>query len=821
MLLDSYLNLVLKKPWLSIAGIVLISGFFAWFSQDFKLDASADALVVEGDVDLEFSRQMNERYGSRDLIFVSFKPAVELFSESSLDALRALRDELLNIPRVESIDSILDVPLFKVADVALSEIADNIVTLTTDNVNLDAARDDLASSEAYRNVLLSEDASIAALIVNFATNLEVRKLVNRRTELRNLQTQRQLNDADQDELKLVSQQYSVQSAIAAENLHEDISAIREILDRYRLDAEIVMGGVPMIADDLITFVKKDIINFGAAILAFIIFTLTYLFRELRYVLIPLLCCSVTIVTVIGLLGFLDWRVTVISSNFILILLIITMSLTVHLMVRYRELETARPEEDHQSRLAATLRSMLKPCAYTSLTTIVAFGSLVVSGIPPIIDFGWMMGIGVLTAFSITFVLFPAVLSLLKKSKSAAHSSSLDLTPVLARFTNNHGGKIIVFSVLLLLFSIAGMSRLRVENSFINYFDESTEIYQGMVFIDQNLGGTTPLDVIIDLSLADGRADSKWEDELWAEEEWDDEEDGIDENAYWFTSDKMQEIIDIHDYLDELPQTGKVLSLGTLIKLAQELNGNEPLDSIELAVLYTRLPEDYKEALLRPYVSVENDQIRFSIRVRESDPNLVRSDLLSTIRNDLMGKFGFQDEQIHLTGMLVLYNNMLQTLFDSQILTLGLVLAIILLMFTVLFSSLKLAVIGIIPNIIAASSVLGIMGWLNIPLDMMTITIAAISVGIGVDNTIHYIHRFKDQYPQHQDYRKTMVYCHSSIGKAMYYTSFTIVVGFSILVFSNFIPSIYFGLLTSLAMIIALTGALTLLPQLLILFKPLK
>lgn len=783
---DSYLNLVLKRPVLCICGLMLVVLSLAWFAQDFRLDASSDSLVVEGDPDLEFSRQMNERYGTSDFVFITYKPDQELFLATSLATLATLKAELEALARVESIDSIFSVPLFKVANVSLNEIADNIITLESAGVDLEAARADLSSSDAYRNVLLSEDGETAALVVNFP------------------------------------------NGVTDEELHADINQIRSILDTYRDNATIFMGGVPMIADDLITFVKNDLINFGLAIFIFIIFSLAYLFRKVRYVLIPLLCCGVTILSVTGLLGLFDWPVTVISSNFISLLLIITISLTVHLMVRYRELEAAGEGDSHQERIKLVLRSMILPCTYTSFTTMVAFGSLVISGIPPIISFGWMMVLGVFTALVFTFLLFPAVLVLLAENKTTSKGRSLDITPLLANLTTNHGKLILVFAAALFVFSFIGMSRLKVENSFIDYFDESTEIYQGMVAIDQNMGGTTPLDVIIDLSVPNPFDSTNAGDDLfgndeydeWEDDEWADEDDPVDEDAYWFTSDKMARIIAIHDFLDGLPETGKVLSLGTILQIAYDLNEGEALNSIELAVLYSKIPQEYKETLLQPYVSIDNDQARFSIRVMETDPNLIRGELLKTIRTGLSEEFGFSPEQIHLTGMLVLYNNMLNSLFESQILTLSLVLAVILVMFSLLFRSIKLAVIGIIPNILAAATVLGLMGWLGIPLDMMTITIAAISVGIGVDNTIHYIHRFKSQFPKQQNYQRTMTYCHGSIGQAMYFTSFTIVAGFSILVLSNFVPTMYFGLLTSLAMMIALLGALTLLPQLLITFKPL-
>lgn len=828
MMLEKYINFVLTKPYLAIGIVLFIALALGWHSRDFRMDASADSLVVEGDADLEFSRMMDARYGTSDFVFVTYTPGDELFTVASLETLKSLRNELDRVQGIESVDSIFDVPLFKVANVTLSEVADNILTLESPGISLSQAKDDLVSNAAYQNVLLSTDGNTAALIVNFLNNPELDSLLETRTRLRNLDQEGGLSVQDAAELKVTEQAYTTALIADTQQLHQDIASIRAILDRYRDRGTIYLGGVPMIADDLVTFVRNDLVTFGSAILLFIIAALAYLFRKPRYVLIPLACGATIAVSVVGLLGLVNWPVTVISSNFISLLLIITISLTVHLIVRYRELEAEGAADNHHERIRMTLKSMLKPCAYTSLTTIVAFGSLVISDIPPIIDFGWMMVIGVCCAFGLTFLLFPALLGKLKESQSVVAAKSIDITPALARFTQGNGSLVLIVAAALFVFSLIGVSKLKVENSFIDYFDKSTDIYQGMVAIDQNMGGTTPLDVIIDMSppvsANDGFGEDPFADEFFDggfEDEFEDEfADEADDAAYWFTSDKMQEIIAIHEYLDSLPETGKVLSLATLLDIAYELNEGEALNSIELAVLYNKIPETYKESLLKPYVSVPDDQVRFSIRVLETSPDLVRNDLLQTIRAGLVSEFGFSEEQIHLSGMLVLYNNMLQSLFNSQIMTLGLVLLVIMAMFLVLFRSWKLAIIGIIPNILAASSVLGLMGWLGIPLDMMTITIAAISVGIGVDNTIHYIHRFKSRYPDFMDYRETMIYCHGSIGKAMYYTGFTIIAGFSILVLSNFIPTIYFGLLTSLAMCLALAGALTLLPQLMIVFKPL-
>jgi len=588
------------------------------------------------------------------------------------------------------------------------------------------------------------------------------------------------------------------------------------LDRYRDGAQIYLGGAPMIADDLVTFVRGDLSTFSFAVVILIVFALGLIFRKIRWVVLPLSCCAVAGIIMVGILGLMDWRVTVVSSNFISLLLIITISLTVHLIVRYRELRATRHFSSHSKLLRHAVLSMYRPCLYTALTTAVAFGSLIVSGILPIITFGWMMMMGVATALVVVFTLFPAVMSILKKDESHLSSDlKLNLTSALANLTDRLKGKVLVVYTLVFLFSVAGLSQLRVENSFIDYFRENTEIYQGMSLFDEKLGGTLSFDVLVNLPDVEAEADDGFDDGFG----FGDEPAG-DEDSYWFTGPKMDLVKAIHEYLDEDPQTGKVLSFGAVIQLAEKLNGNQPVDGLLWSLLYTRIPQTLKDTVLNPFVSIDENQLRFNVRVIESAEDLNRNELLQRIEAGLEEQFGFDDDQVQLTGILVMYNNVLQSLFQSQILTLGVVLFAIMLMFVVLFRSLKIALICIIPNIIAAAFVLGLMGWLNIPLDIMTITIAAISVGIGVDNTIHYMHRFRREFPRIGNYRETMFFCHNSIGRAMYFTSMTIVAGFSILAMSNFIPTIVFGLLTSVAMLVALTGSLTLLPQLLITFQAL-
>ena len=809
-----YGSLVFKKPYLVIAILLLLVGFFGWQTQNFRLDASADSLLLEDDPDLEFSREINVRYGIREAVTIAYTPTGDLFSREELNKLGELRDELLTINRVESVDSILNVPIFE--DTPLTGISEDYLTLSDQDIDLVSAREEVTNSPVFRNAVISPDGKTAGMLVSFAIDETARDLIGRRTELRSKARGEELSADEVSELAQIESDYAIHSVLAADRQHEIISVVRATLERYRENAQIYLGGAPMIADDLVTFVQGDLSSFSFAVVLLIVFALGLIFRKVRWVVLPLACCAVAGVIMVGVLGLMDWRVTVVSSNFISLLLIITISLTVHLIVRYRELRATRHYTDHDKLLRHSVLSMFRPCLYTALTTAVAFGSLIVSGILPIITFGWMMMMGVATALLVAFTLFPAILSIIKKDESK-HSSNLrlNLTSVLADVTAKLDNKILYIYFGVALISGIGLSQIRVENSFIDYFRESTEIYQGMSLFDEKLGGTLSFDVVVNLPAAENDFDGGFDDGFGFGDSGDSNED-----AYWFTAPKMEQVKEIHQYLDNDPQTGKVLSFGAVIELAEQLNDDQSIDGLLWAVLYNRIPETLKQTVLNPFISIDDNQIRFNVRVIESAENLNRNELLQRIEAGIESDFGFADEDVQLTGILVMYNNVLQSLFQSQILTLGVVMLAIMVMFLVLFRSFMIALICIIPNAIAAAFVLGIMGWVGIPLDIMTITIASISVGIGVDNTIHYMHRFKREFPRIGNYRDTMYFCHNSIGRAMYFTSMTIVAGFSILAVSNFIPTIVFGLLTSLAMLVALVGSLTLLPQLLATFKPL-
>ncbi len=813
-----------------IVCLLLAVGFLGYHARDFTLDASSETLLLENDPDLLYWREISKQYKTQEFTVVTYTPLKDtLLSDPTLKRLADLRDDLQKLERVSSVMSILDVPLLESPPVPVKELANGLPTLESPGVDRALAKIELQHSPLYSNLLVSSDLKTTALIVNFKYDEAFQDLLSRRDELRELRSHSALTAAQSAELASVTREMQTHWDNLREQNSRDVAAIRMIIKKYRHDANLFLGGVAMISTDLIGFIKNDLKVFGLGILFFLIGTLAVIFRRLRWILLPMGCCLLSAVAMIGLLGLFNWKVTVISSNFISLQLIITMAITIHLIVRYRGLQRETPDADHRRLVLDTMVSMFLPCLYVGLTTIAGFGSLLLCNIKPVINFGLMMSAGIIVSLVIVFIFFPASLLLIGKRPGKTTSlRRFELTLAFSRFTAAHGRLIMVASVLILTGSLLGMSRLIVENSFINYFKESTEIYQGMKTIDQELGGTTPLDLIVKMPSAgtepvdtDASASSD-SSEVESDDEFGefDEFDAAQTDArYWFTPDKMERVLKIHDYLDNLDATGKVLSLGTMLKIARKLNQGKPLDSFQMALLYTELPDNFKKMVLDPYVSIPNNELRFTTRIRDSNKSLRRNVLLKKIRHDLAHDLNLDKKNFRLTGLMVLYNNVLQSLFSSQIETLGVALLALMVMFLILFRSLKIALIAIAPNLLAICFVLGFMGWIGIPLDMMTITIASISIGIAVDDTIHYIYRFIEEFELDGRYVSTMHRCHGSIGYAMLYTSITIIVGFSILVLSNFIPTNLFGILTGLAMFVALIAALTVLPQLIIILKP--
>ena len=777
MLAQIYKKNIIERPKFVFLFLILILIISLTYSKDFRLDASSETLLIEGDPDLKYLNEVNQRYGSKEFLVLTYTPNQKMTSDSSVNNLLSLKYKIQSLDWVHNVITILDIPLLNTKDETLNDKLQNFSTLKSEGVNREEGFNEILNSPVFKNFVISEDGKTSGIIVY-------------------------LKEKDIEPI----------FKIKKEN-HKNILEIRNVIKGYKEIGKIHLGGIPMIADDMMTFIKSDMVVFGIGVLLFIILTLWFVFKKLIWIIVPISSCLLSLIIMIGLLGILGWKVTVISSNFIALMLILTMAMNIHMSTRFLQIKKNNPNLKKNELILMTSQKMFWPIIYTVLTTVCAFLSLIFSEIKPVIDFGWMMTLGLFCSFMVTFTLLPTLLSFLEETKIyLKENQKSKITSLLGNYTSNNKNIIFITTLLIIILSIFGISKLEVENSFINYFKKNTEIYKGMKLIDDKLGGTTPMDIIIKFPVAEIE-ENETEDEDWGDLNDEDNE------KYWFTKDKINKIDKVHNYLESLPEVGKVLSFSSIVEVATKLNNDKPLGSLEMGVLYTKVPDSIKKEIVDPYISIKDSEARISLRIKDSLPNLKRNDLINKINRDLENKLGFKKEEFKLAGVLILFNNLLQSLFKSQILTLGIVMAGIFGMFFILFRNIKLSLIGVVPNFIAAFFILGIIGLLNIPLDMMTITIAAITIGIAVDNSIHYIYRFREEFKKIKDYKKTLTYCHSTVGIAILNTSITIVFGFSILVFSNFIPTIYFGVFTGIAMLLAMISVLTLLPALLIKFKP--
>ncbi len=823
--IDLFDRLILGHPLITIICFLCMIAFFCYHARDFKIDASAETLLNENDRDLLYWRTICKRYGVKDFIVITYKPYnIDLFSPQALSDISHMGNEIKNkVKSVENVISILNVPLIETAKRIHIKDLNNIPTLETPGIDIELAKEEFRDSPLYRNLLVSPELDATALEVIFKSNKKYDELVDKRDELVQKKYSVGLSKKEKEEYKRLSKRIRLYLDQIRDQRHKDINTIRAIVSKYSKHAKIIPGGLPVIADDLIRFIHNDLKIFGLGVFIFMLLTLGFSFRKPRWIILPMLCCGFSVIVMMGILGIFDWEVTVISSNFISLQLILTMAIAIHLIVRYEEFHSEDPEMPNRTLIRNTIQDKFTPCLYTTLTTIAGFSSLLLCNIKPVRTFGWMMSAGLMVSLILTFIFFPAEVMLLKKATPLQKKKSdFGITKFFAKLVDGHERSIILVSMIVLVVSLVGISKLEVENCFIDYFKHTTEIYQGLKFIDQKLGGTTPLDVILEFKEEQNEKKIKTSDSNESQDifdEFEEFEKPANKAQYWFTYDKIELMEKVHDYLESLPQIGKVLSLATMIKLVKRLNEGKPLDNFELALLYTKLPEKFKDMIIKPFVSIEHNEAHFIARIIDSNKSLRRNALLKKIRHDFVHKLGLKKDQFHLAGVLVLYNNVLQSLFRSQILTLGFTAMLLMFMFFILFRSAKISLLAIFPNILPVIFILGFMGWSNIHLDVMTITIASISMGIAVDDTIHYIHRFEQEFKIHKDYLKTMYKCHDTIAYAMFYTTLVITVGFSILVFSNFIPTIYFGILTGLAMIIALVADLSLLPALIIKFKP--
>ncbi len=840
-----YQYLFIFHPLTGIALIATLLIACSYFIGQVEIEVSGDSLVLEQDADLEYYREISTIYGSDEYLVITFQPHGGLFASESLATLGKLGDDLRTVSHVNEVITLLDVPLLFSPPMSLTELSREQRLLLDAGTNLELAKQELSTEALYSDRLVSRDLSTTAIQVTFETDQELIELREQREALRKQRTTGKLDDTASAQLARIESRYDERLSQDTDMQSAAIQQIRTILEAYRSEADIHMGGIPMIVTDMLSYIRKDLMIYGIAVLCVMAIMIWFAFNEIRWILLPLTCVGAAAVATTGIIGMLGWPISAVSSNYLALLLIFGLSLMIHLVVQYDELNVPESTDDRKQRIIDVLKRKFAPSFYTILTTIIAFASLVVSNIRPVIDFGWIMVVALIVNLLVAFTLFPALLSLSSpRTKPVPEDLTRRVTRQLAEWSLKFPFALAILFIVLTAAGSYGITLLSVDNRFIDYFAEDTAIYKGMTVIDEKLGGTTPLDLIINApeSSRSAKADSMNQDDPFSEAAFDEpsldaspfdgspfDESPFDapdtktqgsftDSSYWFNTTELDRVAGIHNYLDALEDTGKVLSLHSLATTLQKLNDNRAPDDFFLSLFYQNASDKLKSQLIDPYLSEDGQQLRFSMRVYESDSGLDRQGLINHISETLQESFELDEQQFRLTGMVVLYNNLLQSLFDSQIKTLGVVFLAIGLIFIVVFQNVKVALLALIPNIVSGCCVLGLFGLLSVPLDLMTITVAAISVGIAVDDTIHYTHRFREELKRTQDYDLAIRNAHRSIGKAMYYTSITIACGFAVMMFSNFTPTLYFGVFTAFSMLIAMFADMTLLPILLKTFR---
>ena len=782
---------------ISLALSILILSFF--FIKNFRIDASSDTLVAQNDKDFEYFNNYSKLFKSENFLILAVENNNEL-NEEFIKNIESISSKILSLKSVSQVFSFIDAPIFFLNNTSLSNLnANNLENLRNTNLKIDDVVEEFIKNPIYLDQIVNKEANVFSVIIYLNKNMELitakedfKKLLISKKEYLKIKT---LNDRERTTL---------------------INNLRNIINEADNKNTYYLGGVEMIASDVINFVKNDILIFSLSVVLIIIFVLFFIFRQIKWVFLCLLSSAYSVIIIFGVLGLTQIEVTAISSNFSALIFILSISMNIHIINYYRL------QDNQKNSLNNTFKTMFWPCFYTTLTTMVAFGSLIITEIKPIIDFGFIMLIGLTISLVCSFTILPLLIFIFPKNNKLDRNHHILKLNFLS-IAKNNSKKIVFIAFLLFISSIGGIYNLSVENSFVNYFKKNTEIYKGMKLIDEQLGGTTPVDIILnfneeeyELSLNSSENEEVIDEDIDLEEDFFDDDMFIDEdNNNWFSDEKLQLIYDIHEYLDAREEIGKVQSIKSLIDLANLIN-KQPLSIFELSILYEEVPDNYREQLIYPYLLIDENMARITARVRDSG-NINRKQLIEDIQSFIKLNKNSSLENFKINGLLVLYNNMLDSLFSSQIKSLGFVIGLIFLMFLILFKSFKLSALGIIPNIFTSSMILGIIGYLSIPLDIMTITIAAITIGIAVDNTIHYLYRYKE-FKKNNTVIDSIKYTNASAGLAVFTTSVTIALGFSILSLSSFIPTVIFGIFTSIAMVLAMIGVLLFLPSLLLISK---
>ncbi|MGE0432527.1 MAG: RND family transporter [Planctomycetota bacterium] len=797
--------------------------------QYFSLDAAAESLTLKNDGDLAFYNETRRNLNSDEYVIVSLSLADDQpgdwLTPDRVAYVKQLAAAFLEVPTVAKVESVLGLPLFHsppplpqqememvranvmmalMKQQQLAEAFNHPVTLASGRADLALARAELTQHCVAVENYISPDARTLQLQVFIQENAfghfsndARQRLRDRRDELIAAGTGGEELATVERTLRGLEDQYLLDYSTFGHLRRVAVEGVTAIVEAQRAEhgGEYVfrLSGLPTLVEEMVDSLGHDMLVFGATSAGFVLLVLMLMFRRVRWVVVPLVIGAMVVVWILGLMSHQHIRITLVTVNIASLLFIVTMAHSIHMVVRCRELQVRARERgetpDPVSLLRETLTSLWWPCLFTALTTCVGFASLFTSQIAPVMEFGFWMAIGTMVALFASFLAFPAVFVLIGLP-SPPTPREAGKQPVLRAFAaiTLRGYRVIpVLGLAVVVVAVLGMQKLQVEMKLIDYFKAASPTHQGLKFIDREMGGTTTLEVIIESG----------------------------EEGYFHKFQSLEALRPVMDQLDahHSREIGNVISA---LSFMDEVKRFVPHDFARaLALQMTR------ETLLHDYISPDGKRARIVARVRETIPDLDRGALLTGVTNFLAAQFPADGPlKAKVTGIFVLYTNMLNSLIVSQQKSLGVVGISVTIMLAVLFLSPVLAIIGMVPNVVPVLLVLGVMGLAAIPLNIVTVMIASVALGIGVDGTIHYVARYRKELAATDgDFEAALRRSHQSIGLAILATSFAIIGGTWLMMLSDFVPTIWFGLFTGLALLASLFGALTILPSFLLLLRP--
>lgn len=818
----------MRRLW-ALALVVIFLGLCGLMASrlgDFRVEASSDSLSLEDDPGMEVYDKSRAAFGNDEYVFITVTRD-DIFTKEGVAFVKELTDKVAKVKGIKSALSITEIPLFlstkgppSLPSLYMRGVAGQ-PKLDDKRVVLEKAKIELTTSEVYSGSLISEDGKTAAVLATFEIDENLRKLMDYWVDLK-----RKIKVAKGDELaKLKAEFEKVNPEYRAKetdrkdkriqivrDLRALIAAENEALKKSQVKGKVDGSGLPMIIVDMVDYIHDDLKTFAVASVGFLALFLGLVFQRFRWIFLPLITCIGTALLILGVFVLQDKRTTVVTCNIPSLLLIIGLAHTIHIIVRFQERSAQFPDAEMWDNLKAALRAIVVPCFYTALTTGVGFLSLMAAGIRPVIDFGFHMGLGVALAFLLSFTVFPASILLLPKftggkgKKDSMGRSSVALGK-LAQFALNWRVPIVLLSIIVLSVSLYGTTLITVETRFIDYFRSDSPIHKSLSFIDKELGGTTQFEVII----SGKKGFFKTKEGLKAAQ-----------NADAVLQKYRRRPEDIGSESPESKErvVGNIVGLSSIVNEATKIvHGAGMKKATKLFALNKIVPRLGQETL-QSYVTKDWSQIRVVARIHDTALDLDRNEFIAKIDKDLRGQLP-KDVTMEVSGIFVIYTNMLNSLTGSQYSTGFSVLGLIFVMMLLLLRNVRAAMLCMIPNTLPIVFVLGLMGLLGIHLDMATVMIASVSLGIAIDGTIHYTVRFREEYAKDGDAHAAVKRSHQSIGIAIFYTTLTCIVGFWVLALSNFVPNLYFGMFTGVAMLASLFGALTILPISLAWVKPFK